>query len=73
VANTLDALAVSHVLHGPKALAVAVDLQKATDALTAADNARKAGDSATSQQNVATATALIAELITIAANPGANP
>lgn len=71
VAVTLDGLATSHVLHGQKALDVARDLQKATDALTAADDARKRGDSATAQQNVAVASALIATLITIAANPGA--
>ena len=45
----------------------ATDLPKITAAITAADAAYNSGNAATASQNVTTATALLAELATIAA------
>lgn len=70
VAVTLDGLATSHTLKGPKAAEAAKLLSQASAALTAADIAYRAGNGASAQQNVAVASALIASLIVIA--QGAN-
>lgn len=67
VADTLDGLAKSGKLHGAAAATAKADLDKATAALTAADAAYQSGATATAQQNVGTATALITELLSIAA------
>lgn len=69
VANTLDGLATSKVLTGKNALTAAQDLEDAKAALLAATAAYNAGQGASAQQNVATATALIAALIAIAQHP----
>lgn len=65
VASTLDSLALSGTLHGAQAATAKVDLDKATVLLTAADAAYRAGNDANAQQNVATATVLISDLLTI--------
>lgn len=72
VSVTLDGIAKAHIASGkpwPEANQVADDLHKATIAISAADAAFRAGDNATAQQNVATATALITTLIHISKNP----
>jgi len=69
VAVTLDGLATSHVLTGANAKTAATDLTLASKALTDATAAYKAGNGATAAQNVATATALVTELVQLAANP----
>lgn len=66
VSVTLDQMALSKTLHGPAAAAAAADLTKATQALQAADAAYAAGNNASAVQNVATATALVTELVSIA-------
>lgn len=66
VSNVLDAMAVSGTLHGANAQVAHDNLQKATAALTAADNARLASDNATADENIAVAAALIIQLDGIA-------
>lgn len=72
VANTLDGLATSKVLTGKNALTAATDLQTATTALQDATTAFNAGNNTTAQQEVTTATVLIAQLITLSQNPSAQ-
>jgi hypothetical protein len=66
VASTLDTLAKAGKLRGSAAVSAKLELDKATAALTAADAAYHAGNGASAAQNVATATALIGELASIA-------
>jgi hypothetical protein len=70
IAVTLDGLATTHVLHGPQAATAAADLAKAQAVLTAATAAYNSGDNATAAQNVAAATVLITELVSIAQTNG---
>lgn len=69
VAVTIDGLATTRVLHGQKAAEASRELTQASAALTAADAAYRNGDNATAQQNVASATALIAALLLITQGP----
>lgn len=72
VAKSLDAAATSGALHGPPATTAAIDLEKARAALTAADAAYRAGNDGSATANVATATALITQLVTIASQNGGS-
>ena len=73
--TTLDAaavglkqLAVTGRLHGADAAKAKVMLDQATAALVAADNLYQSGQTANAEQNVATAAALIAQLLVITAH-----
>jgi len=71
-AVTLKAMADNGQLKGQRAAEAKRLLDQATAALTAADAAYQTGNGASAQQNVATASALIAQILTfIAQNKGA--
>lgn len=68
VSKSTSVLANSRVIHGHTAAVVSCDLEKAKSALQAADSAYGSGDALTSNQNVAAATTLLTELLTIVAD-----
>jgi len=73
IALTLDTLRNAGKLGTNASAVAATDLGKARDALDAATTAYQSNNDASAQANVATATALIAELVTIATDNGGSP
>ncbi len=69
IAETIDGLALAHVIHGRQAATIADWLSRAEAFLTAADAAYQHGDNATAATNVALATGLITALIQIGTHP----